>query len=176
MVFAGINAPEVLHADTVDRGLPVFQDTGNVKIGLSIDQIVNVDQQSENFTVVGSLQMIWQDAALAFSPDKCNCAIKMMDLNGLKALGNKNDILLPLVTFFNQQGNRWSESQNVFIEPSGRTTFLERFTVTLQAPDFDFRVYPFDHQKFIVRLDLNVPTEVFSFDGIENPGKMHERF
>jgi len=171
-IVAGINAPEVLHADTGDRGLPVFQETGNVKIGLSIDQIVNVDQQSENFTVVGSLQMIWQDSALAFSPDKCNCAIKMMDLNGLKALSNKNDILLPLVTFFNQQGNRWSESQNVFIEPSGKAAFLERFTVTLQAPDFDFRVYPFDHQKFIVRIDLNVPTEVFSFDGIENPGKI----
>jgi len=171
-IIAGINAPEVLHSDTVDRGLPVFQETGNVKIGLSIDQIVNVDQQSENFTVVGSLQMIWQDSALAFSPDKCNCAIKMMDLNGLRTLSNKNDILLPLVTFFNQQGNRWSKNQNVFIDPSGKTTFLERFTVTLQAPDFDFRVYPFDHQKFIVRIDLNVPTEVFSFDGIENPGKI----
>jgi hypothetical protein len=171
-VIAGINAPEVLHADTIDRGLPVFQDTRDVKIGLSIDQIVNVDQQNENFTVVGSLQMIWQDSALAFSPDKCNCAIKMMDLNGLMALANKNDILLPLFTFFNQQGNRWSESQSVFIEPSGEIIFLERFTVTLQAPDFDFRVYPFDNQKFIVRLDLNVPADVFTFEGIENPGKI----
>ena len=44
--------------------------------------------------------------------------------------------------------------------------------MTLQAPDFDFRVYPFDHQKFTVRLDLNVPTDVFTFDGIENPGKI----
>ncbi len=171
-VITGINAPEVLHADTIDRGLPVFQDTRNVKVGLSIDQIVNVDQQRENFTVVGSLQMIWQDPALAFSQDKCNCAMKMMDVNGLKALAIKNDILLPLFTFFNQQGKRWSEIQSVFIEPSGDTIFLERFTVTLQAPDFDFRVYPFDNQKFIVRLDLNVPTDVFTFEGIENPGEI----
>jgi hypothetical protein len=171
-VITGINAPEVLHADTIDRGLPVFQDTRNVKVGLSIDQIVNVDQQRENFTVVGSLQMIWQDPALAFSQDKCNCAMKMMDVNGLKALAIKNDILLPLFTFFNQQGKRWSEIQSVFIEPSGETIFHERFTVTLQAPDFDFRVYPFDNQKFIVRLDLNVPTDVFTFEGIENPGEI----
>ena len=133
-VITGINAPEVLHADTIDRGLPVFQDTRNVKVGLSIDQIVNVDQQRENFTVVGSLQMIWQDPALAFSQDKCNCAMKMMDVNGLKALAIKNDILLPLFTFFNQQGKRWSEIQSVFIEPSGDTIFLERFTVTLNGP------------------------------------------
>ena len=120
---------------------------------------------------MGSLQMIWQDPALAFSQDKCNCAMKMMDVNGLKALAIKNDILLPLFTFFNQQGKRWSEIQSVFIEPSGDTIFLERFTVTLQAPDFDFRIYPFDNQKFIVRLDLNVPTDVFTFEGMKIPVK-----
>ena len=167
-IVAGINAPDVLQGDAVARGLPVFLETRNVKIGLSIDQIVNVDQQRENFTVVGSLQLIWQDPALAFSPDKCNCAVKMMDLNGLRALAIKNDILLPLVTYFNQQGNRWAESQIAIIEPSGRTTFVERFTVTLQAPDFDFRLYPFDHQKFNVRLNLAVPIEVFTFEEIEN--------
>jgi len=170
LLVAGINTPEVLRGDNVTRGADVFKTNQNVKIGLTIDQIVNVDQQRENFSVVGSLQMIWQDPDLAFSPDKCNCAIKMMDLNGLNALANKKNILLPAVTFFNQQGNRWAQSQNVFIEPSGRVTYIERFTVTLQAPDFDFRVYPFDQQKFTARLDLSVPTEVFIFEGIENPG------
>ena len=170
LLVAGINAPEVLRGDDVTRGVDVFKNSHNVKIGLSIDQIVNVDQQRENFSVVGSLQMIWQDPDLAFSPDKCHCAVKMMDLNDLKTLTKQNDILFPAVTFFNQQGNRWSESQQVFIEPSGRTTYIERFTITLQAPDFDFLKYPFDQQKFKVQLDLNVPTEVFTFIEIENPG------
>jgi len=55
---------------------------------------------------------------------------------------------------------------------SGRTTLVERFTVTLQAPGFDFRAYPFDVQEFKVRLELSVPIEVFTFEGIENSGDL----
>ena len=168
-LVVGINAAKVLKNETVAEGLPVFLETKNVKIGMSIDQIVNVDQQSENFTVVGSLQMVWQDSALAFSPAKCNCSIKKMKLNELVSLAKKNDIFLPLFTFSNQQGNRWTQTQVAFIEPSGRTTYRERFTVTLQAPDFNFSAYPFDRQKFNVDIDLAVPTEVFIFEGIKNP-------
>ena len=165
----GINAPEVLKNDATAVGLPVIEETRNVQIGMSIDQIVNVDQQSENFTVVGSLQMVWQDPALAFSPDECKCLIKKKELKDLEALANKNNIYLPVFNFFNQQGNRWTQTQLAFIEPTGRTTYREKFTVTLQAPDFDFRAYPFDRQKFNVHLDLSVPTEVFVFERIENP-------
>lgn len=168
-LVVGINAPEVLKNEAVAGGLPVFEETRNVKIGVSIDQLANVDQQSENFTVVGSLQMIWHDSALAFSPDKCDCLIKKMELNDLKSLANKKDIFLPLFTFFNQQGNRWTQTEVAFIEPTGRITYREKFTVTLQAPDFDFRAYPFDRQKFNVHIDLGVPTEVFVFESIENP-------
>ena len=170
ILVAGINAPEVLQGDVVTKGVDVFQRDQNVKIGMLIEQIVSVDQRRENFTVVGTLQMLWKDPNLAFSQDTCNCSIKMIDLNGLKALAAKNNILFPIVTFSNQQGNRWSENQQVFIEPSGKTTYMERFTVTLQAPDFDFRIFPFDQQIFKVRLDLNVPTEVFTFAEIKNPG------
>ena len=165
----GINAPEVLKDEAAAGELPVFVETKNVKIGMSIDQIVDVDQQSETFTIVGSLHRVWQDPALAFSPDTCNCPIKSMDLNALMALANKNDIFLPLFTFFNQQGNRWTQDQAVFIDPLGKTTYRERFTVTLQAPDFDFTNYPFDSQKLNVHIDLSVPTQIFSFEEIENP-------
>ena len=113
--------------------------------------------------------MVWQDSALAYSPDTCNCSIKKMELKELESLANKADIFLPLFTFFNQQGNRWTQAQVVFIEPSGRTTYRERFTVTLQAPEFDFGAYPFDQQKFNIHIDLAVPTEAFTFKGIENP-------
>ena len=42
----------------------------------------------------------------------------------------------------------------------------------MQALDFDFRAYPFDVQKFKVRVDLTVPVEVFTFEGIENQGEL----
>jgi hypothetical protein len=167
---AGINAPDILYGDVNETGLSVFHDTRQVQIGLEVDQIVNVDQRSENFTLVGSLQLIWEDPQLAFSPDSCDCALKKMGINDLRSLAVKDNVIMPAFTFFNQQGNRWSQNALVFIEPSGRTTYRERFTVTLQAPDFDFQAYPFDRQLFKARIDLNVPTEIFAFEGIETPG------
>ena len=165
-----INVPEVMAGKAVVRGLPVFEESKNVQIALAVDQIVNVDQKNENFTVVGSLELTWHDPALAFSPDKCNCAIKKIGFNDLKALAVQNSILLPSFTFFNQQGNRWSQAQMVLIEPSGLATYQERFTVTLQAPEFDFRAYPFDRQQFNVRVDLALPTEVYVLEGIDQQG------
>jgi len=167
----GINAPEVLQGEVTARGLPVFQESSHVQIGLSIDQIANVDQQSENFSVVGTLLMTWNEPALAFSPDRCNCGVKKMGIKELQSHAGKHDILLPNFIFFNQQGNRWLQGETVLIEPSGLTTYKERFTVTLQEPGFDFRAYPFDRQQFNIRIDLVMPTEVFEFTGVVQPEK-----
>lgn len=165
----GINAPIVIKGEATEKGNPVLQQSKKVEIGLSVDQISNVDQQSENFSVVGSLQLAWLEPALAFSPDKCDCSVKKMGLNELKAYAQKKDILLPLFIFFNQQGNRWVQGQHILIDPSGRTTYHERFTVTLQEPGFDFRAYPFDRQQFNIRIDFVLPTEVFLFESVEQP-------
>lgn len=167
----GINAPDVLQGGVTGRGHPVFQESSHVDIGLSIDQIANVDQQSENFSVVGTLIMSWREPALAFSPDRCNCGVKKMGIKELQAHAGEHDILLPSFLFFNQQGNRWLQGETVFIEPSGRTTYKERFTVTLQEPGFDFRAYPFDRQHFNIHVDLVLPTEVFEFTGVVEPEK-----
>jgi hypothetical protein len=168
-LIVGINAPEVLEGKAVARGIPVFQQSRSVQIRLWVDQIANVDQQKENFSVVGSLELIWQDPAFAFSPDKCKCSVKKMRLNDLESFGAENEILLPNFFFSNQQGNRWKQGENVIIEPSGRTTYNERFTVTLQEPSFDFRAYPFDHQIFNISVDLVLATEAFLFENVDQP-------
>lgn len=165
----GKNRPEILSGYSETNGLPVLRANSNVTIGLSVDQIVNVNQQDETFAVVASLQLIWYEPKLAYSPDKCNCGIKKLKLGALRALAANDNFPIPEFTIYNQQGNRWAQNQIVFVEPSGRTIYRERFTVTLQAPDFDFRTYPFDQQLFKVRVDLNVPTEVFTFSEIANP-------
>lgn len=170
-LILGINALSSLHDAVEETGQSVVRDSSDVNIGLSIDQIVNVDQQSETFTVVASLQLIWLEPALAFSPDSCNCSVKKMALDELISLASKNRLALPVFTIFNQQGNRWSQNQIVFIESSGKITYQERFTTTLQAPDFDFQDYPFDRQLFKVRVDLNIPTEIFTFKEIDNPAE-----
>jgi hypothetical protein len=170
-LILGINALSSLHDAVEETGQSVVRDSSDVNIGLSIDQIVNVDQQSETFSVVASLQLIWLEPALAFSPDSCNCSVKKMALDELISLASKNRLALPVFTIFNQQGNRWSQNQIVFIESSGKITYQERFTTTLQAPDFDFQDYPFDRQLFKVRVDLNIPTEIFTFKEIDNPAE-----
>ena len=170
-LILGINAHSELHDVVEERGQPVLRTSSDVNIGLSIDQIVNVDQQNETFSVVASLQLIWLEPELAFSPDSCSCSVKKMRLDDLISLANKDRIILPGFTIFNQQGNRWSQNEIVFLESSGRLTYQERFTTTLQAPDFDFQNYPFDRQLFKVRVDLNVPTEIFAFKEIDNPAE-----
>ena len=170
-LILGINAPSGVQGVVEERGQPVLKNSSDVIIGLSIDQIVNVDQQSETFSVVASLQLIWLEPELSFSPDSCGCSVKKMKLDDLISLANKDRIILPGFTIFNQQGNRWSQNQIVYLESSGRITYQERFTTTLQAPDFDFQNYPFDRQLFKVRVDLNVPTEIFAFKEIDNPAE-----
>ena len=168
-LILGINALSGLHDVVEETGQPVVRNSSDVNIGLSIDQIVNVDQQSETFSVVASIQLIWVEPDLAFSPNSCNCTVKKMKLDDLTSLANRNGLILPVFTIFNQQGNRWSQNKIVFLESSGKVTYQERFTTTLQAPDFDFQSYPFDHQLFKVRVDLNVPTEIFTFKEVQNP-------
>lgn len=105
-ITLGINAPSDLKDVIEETGQPVVKNSSNVDIGLSIDQIVNVDQQNESFSVVASLQLIWQDPALAFSPDTCNCSVKKFELNDLISLAADKKLILPVFTIFNQQGNR----------------------------------------------------------------------
>ena len=40
-----------------------------VQIGLVVDEITAIDQQAENFSVVGTLQMQWQQPDLAVEPE-----------------------------------------------------------------------------------------------------------
>jgi len=168
----GVNMNSAFSDKREDQGRPVLEQIKDVHVNLEIDQIVGVDQKSENFTIVGSFELSWQDPFLAFSPDSCDCTVKNLTLDGLVSLATKENVPIPLVTFYNQQGKRWTQDQQVFIKPNGSITYSERFTATLQAPDFDFKDYPFDIQKFNIVLDLNLPTEYFALKPIPKPEKV----
>jgi hypothetical protein len=161
-LLVGLNEPDVLTGSAEPGGRTVLQEPIVVKVGFQLDQITGVDQKSENFGVVGNIWMEWTDPELAFSPDECNCNFKLYrEIDDfVEAEGTR----WPEFTLFNQQERRWTQNLLIRVNPDGTTTYFERFWVTLQAPDFNFREYPFDEQQFFVRIDSIYPETAYVYE------------
>ena len=171
-LLVGVNAPEVLtgSADT-EGGRDVILEPIEVRVGTKVEQIVDVNQQSEFFTAVGSLQMEWTDPALAFNPETCGCDVKSFLGPGVDQFIGSTERRWPDFTLQNQQGNRWIQNQTLTIAPNGHTTYFERFTTNFQV-NFDFRQYPFDAQEFVIRIDSLEPEELYKYAALEDFGKV----
>lgn len=165
---AGLNAPEVLSGQTEERGAPVLETAIPINTGLRLQQITDVDQKAENFSVVATLKMEWYDPRLAFSQEECRCLNKTYSQRNINSLLEEVGDSWPDFTFFNQQGNRWIQNQVVVILPDGHVTYLERFTTTFQAADFDFRQVPFDTQQFFIEIDGLWSEDLYYFQDNED--------
>jgi hypothetical protein len=166
-LLVGVNAPEVLTGQAQPQGGPVLAAPTGVKAGLKILRISAVDSANENFTVLGSLRMDWTDPALAYSPDTCNCSVKLYSDKEVDRFLADVGSRWPAFTYFNQLGNRWIQSRAAAIWPDGRARYAESFNTTFQA-DFDFRQYPFDTQTFPIYVDQVYPAAVYTMT--ELPG------
>jgi hypothetical protein len=160
-VLVGMNAPDVLTGQAEPHGEAVLAGPIEVKTGFKLLRISEVNSQDENYTVIANLRMDWTDPHLAFSPDSCDCSVKLYsdaDFNRFLAeVGSR----WPAFTFFNQLGNRWIGSRAAAIWSDGRAEYVESFNTAFQA-DFNFRQYPFDTQTFPVYLDLVYPASEYT--------------
>ncbi|MCG6862206.1 MAG: hypothetical protein LJE70_13165 [Chromatiaceae bacterium] len=174
-LLMGLNAPEVLHGVGEPTGRELVREPIPVHIGIKLQQITSVDQKAENFGVVATLVLHWQDPALAFDPESINDRFKIFTGDTFSAEMSRRGQLWPQYTVVNQQGNRWVQNRVVVNMPDGETFYLERFSTTLQAPDFDFRDFPFDVQKFFIRIDLMAPEWMFLLDEIEGYSEVGDK-
>ena len=162
-LLIGLNASSVLSGQAEEMGDSIVEKADPVMVGIRLQQIAEVNQKAENFSAVATMRMQWNDPSLAFSPEECHCTNKTYTQK------NFNNFILeagdqwPDFTFYNQQGNRWTQNQVVDVLPDGSATYLERFSTTFQAPDFNFKKFPFDEQQFFIRVDGIFPEDVYVF-------------
>jgi hypothetical protein len=88
---------------------------------------------------------------------------------------NRPGQIWPQYTIVNQQNRPWVQNRVVVVRPDGQAVSLERVSLTLQAPDFDFRNFPFDEQRFYIRFDLLAPEWMFQFREIEGYSEIGEK-
>jgi hypothetical protein len=162
-LLIGLDAPQVLKGEGEPTGLTIIREPIKVKAGIFVDQITEVNQRGENYGAVGDLVLEWQDPAYAFNPDTCQCTSKTLSLPDFERFNVEHGLKWPRFVFFNQQGKRWSQGETFWIFTSGRVQYYERFSATFQAPDFDFRKFPFDTQKFFIHLESVDPEEEYVF-------------
>jgi len=163
-LLVGINSPEVLSGEAQPTPQQtVFQEPIQVQIGLKMDQITGVDQKAENFSIVDTLQMEWRDPKLAFNPATCDCEYQSLSVSSFQKYVAEHGTIWPEFVYYNQQGRRDIQNSLVVVFDDGRAIYYERSSVTLQAPDFDFRLYPFDTQQFYTRIRMVFPDHLFSF-------------
>jgi hypothetical protein len=166
VLVAGVNAPEVLQGEGAPNSESVLKLAIPVAVGIKLQQIINIDQPNEIMSNVGTLKLEWTDPALAFDPDTCDCRSKVYTENSYNKFLEDVKGKWPDFTFFNQQGNRWTQNRLIEIESNGHVTYLERFSTNFQV-DFDWTKFPFDTQDFNMKVDMLFPEEDYIFVPME---------
>ena len=174
-LLMGLNTPEVLRGEGESTGKTLLREPIPVGIGVKMQQITEVDQKEENFGVVANLVLHWRDPALAYDPELVNDRFRVFMGEAFAEEMNRRGQTWPQFTIVNQQGNRWIQNRVAVVRPDGESVYLERFSTTLQAPDFDFRDFPFDVQKFFIRVDLLTPDWMFHLHPIEGYSEVGEK-
>ncbi|WP_170561927.1 hypothetical protein [Ruegeria atlantica] len=139
----------------------------DVGIGIKIDQITSVDQKAENYGAVVVLRVEWTDPALAFDPKEAGREFRVFNPPALADHAAEIGTVVPAFVIHNQQSNRWIHESAASLRYDGRVLYAEKSSLTLQAPHFDFRKYPFDTQEFHFEIVSIFPSQYVSYHPLE---------
>jgi hypothetical protein len=173
-LLLGLNQPKVLQGQGKREGRPIVREPIPAKIGLKMQQITGVNQKEEHYGVVCEVWMEWRQPDLAFRADTLQRHYKVFTGDSFRRYMSEQGLLWPDYTLFNQQGRRWTQNLTVFVQADGSVFYFERFSATLQAPNFDFCRLPFDTQEFFIKLDSIYPESFFVYQvkpGFSEVGK-----
>lgn len=123
-----------------------------VGVSLNVHQITEINQKSENFSVVATLIMRFNEPTLADESGEKNLARPYLAPNFVKLMEDRG-LTWPVHSFYNLQGRVDYQTRIVTLDTQGNINYIARFTATFQAPDFDFRHFPLDRQNFYIKLD-----------------------
>ncbi len=131
---AGIEADTGLLSPPMVDNKPV-----NVKVGLFLTNLVDVDEVKELFQISGYLFMTWKDPRLAFSPAG----------GATERSYNPDSIWVPRVLMINATARREKITTNVRGDPDGTVHYLELFQAELST-SFYLESFPFDTESLEV--------------------------
>lgn len=176
------DAPEIVREMVPETVLEEFEDVAAaqrasvpVHVAVRVDQIVGIDQKSENFRAVFATLMRYKDPKLAYERAPDDLPFRMFTLDEFLKLVQEHETHWPEFVFSNQQGRLDVAAQLILLSPIGDVTFFERATMTFQAPDFDFRSFPFDEQIFHIRITSVLPLGFYHYEPIEGVSGMGEQ-
>lgn len=164
-LVSGLAHAQTLVSPTLQEFTTALENPLRVEVGIKIDQVTDINQKSENFSVVAGIRMRWQDPHLAFD-DQVDS--KLMTSGEFITHAKSIPTHVPLFLFQNQQAQRWEQEAFVSISGDGTANFFERSTLTLQAPYFDFEKYPFDTQKFSLDIVAIPPLQMIEFVALKD--------
>ncbi len=167
-LLLGIDSPEVLQGKGHNVGDPIIREPKQLRVGFELQQLTEIDQQSERFGVVGIFRAEWTDHNLAFDASDHETTTLTYADRQLVSFLEQNEIDWPDFRIVNQQ-TKVIQHRVLNIDSDGHVFYEERFTANLQAPEFDFRKFPFDYQDFWIRIETIEPDTYATLALHENP-------
>ncbi len=153
-VYKVPNMPEGLNEENSFAIPPNAEGPVIADLGLYIEEIAQINEIDNTFTVSGIMDLVWCDPRLKYEETESGAYKLFLEEDAQERL---NGIWWPDIVFANGVEAREISNEELVIHENGTVDYREKFTVILEAK-YDLRKFPFDKQT------LQIEIESFSWD------------